>query len=64
MSHFTLSPVASQIIKAINESGNIAEVVSSLDLSDRLSEKEQVELNAALGTIDKHLHTLLGYAIA
>lgn len=63
MSHFTLSPVASQIIEVIHESSNIAETILSLDKSD-LTEKEQEELNAALGTLDKHLHTLLGYAIA
>ena len=63
MSHFTLSPVASQIIKAIEQSGDIAETILCIDKSN-LTEQEQDELNAALGTLDKHLHTLLGYAIA
>ncbi len=63
MSNFNLTPQAANLIEAINKSGDIAEIVSSLDVSD-LSEKEQSELDAALGTIDKHLHTLLGYAIA
>ena len=63
MSHVTLSPIATEIIAVIEKSGDIAETISTIDKSD-LTEKEQDELNAALATLDKHLHTLLGYAIA
>ena len=44
MSHFTLSPVASQIIEAINESSNIAETILSLDKSD-LTEKAEIMIS-------------------
>ena len=65
MSHFTLSPVASQIIEAINENSNITVIISDNLTTGMTGGQDSAGTNKfeaicrGLGLSDEHLHVVV-----